>query len=157
MTAPDDGVRKGVPAQALYISLGALVVPAGAALLVPDILGEQGVLIWLLALTPAFLLAYYKGWRGAALALAAGMATLSITQVVAILMGLTIPDGLFGVVVAYIGITLCIGWLAEVLLRDKKRMEGMAFEDGLTRLPNRRHGRVFLENEFAAAQRGRLL
>ena len=157
MTAPDDGVRKGVPAQALYISLGALVVPAGAALLVPDILGEQGVLIWLLALTPAFLLAYYKGWRGAALALAAGMATLSITQVIALLMGLTIPDGLFGVVVAYIVITLCIGWLAEVLLRDKKRMEGMAFEDGLTHLPNRRHARVFLENEFAAAQRGRLL
>ena len=102
MTAPDDGVRKGVPAQALYISLGALVVPAGAALLVPDILGEQSVLIWLLALTPAFLLAYYKGWRGAALALAAGMATLSITQVIALLIGLTIPDGLFGVVVAYI-------------------------------------------------------
>ena len=141
----------------LYISLGALVVPAGAALLVSDILGEQGVLIWLLALTPAFLLAYYKGWRGAALALAAGMATLSITQVIALLMGLTIPDGLFGVVVAYIVITLCIGWLAEVLLRDKKRMEGMALEDGLTHLPNRRHARVFLENEFAAAQRGRLL
>ena len=59
MTTPDDGVPKGVPAQALYISLGALVVPAGVALLVPEILGEQGVLIWLLALTPAFLLAYY--------------------------------------------------------------------------------------------------
>ncbi len=157
MTAPDDGSPKDVPARALYISLGALSVPAGSALLAPDNLGEQGVFLWLLALIPAFLLAYQRGWRGAAVALAAGMATLSVTQVVALLMGLTIPDGLFAVVVAYIVITLGVGWMAEVLLRDKERMEGMAFEDGLTHLPNRRHARVFLENEFAAAQRGRLL
>ncbi len=157
MTAPDDGSTPTVPARALVISLGALAVPAGSALLVPDILGEHGAFLWLLALVPAFLLAYYKGWRGAAVALAAGMATLSVTQVVALLMGLTIPDGLFAVVVAYIVITLGVGWMAEVLLRDKMRMEGMAFEDGLTHLPNRRHARVFLENEFAAAQRGRLM
>ena len=157
MTAPDDGAPRAVPARALYISLAALAIPAGAALVVPDMLGDQGVLLWLLALIPAFLFAYYRGWRGAAVALAGGMATLSITQVIALLMGLTIPDGLFAVVVAYIVITLGVGWMAEVLLRDKKLMEGMAFEDGLTRLPNRRHARVFLENEFAAAQRGRLL
>lgn len=157
MTAPDDGAPKGVPVRALYLSLGALVVPAGVGLLVPDILGEHGALLWLSALIPAFLLAYYKGWRGAAMALAAGMATLAVTQVIALLLGQTLPSGLFSVVVAYIVIILGIGWLAEVLLRDKNRMEGMAFEDALTHLPNRRHARVFLENEFAAAQRGRLL
>ena len=157
MTAPDDGSPTRVPPRALVISLGALAAPAGAALFVPEMLGEQGVFLWLMALVPAFLLAYYRGWRGAAVALAAGMATLSVTQVVALLMGLTLPDGLFAVVVAYIVITLGVGWMAEVLLRDKQRMEGMAFEDGLTHLPNRRHARVFLENEFAAAQRGRLM
>jgi predicted signal transduction protein with EAL and GGDEF domain len=157
MTSHDDGSRKGVPARALFLSLAALAVPSGAALLVPDILGEQSVFLWLLALIPAFLLAYHRGWQGAAAALAAGMVTLSITQVVAQLIGHSIPEGLFPVVVAYIVITLGVGWMAEVLLRDKDRMEGMAFEDGLTRLPHRRHARVFLENEFAAAQRGRLL
>ena len=34
-------------------------------------------------------------------------------------------------------------------------VEDMAFTDHLTRLPNRRHGRLFLENAFAAAERGR--
>ena len=144
MTAPDDGSHKGVPARALFISLAALSVPAGAALLVPDMLGAQGALLWLLALVPAFLLAYYRGWRGAAVALASGMATLSVTQVIALLLGLTVPEGLFAVVVAYIIITLGVGWMAEILLRDKELMEGMAFEDGLTKLPNRRHARVFL-------------
>ncbi len=85
------------------------------------------------------------------------MATLSVTQVIALLLGLTVPEGLFAVVVAYIIITLGVGWMVEILLRDKELMEGMAFEDGLTKLPNRRHARVFLETEFAAAQRGRLL
>ena len=110
-----------------------------------------------MALVPAFLLAYYGGWRGAAVALAGGMATLSVTQVMALLIGLTIPDRLLAVVVVHMTITLGGGWMAEVLLRDKRRMEGMAFEDGLTHLPNRPHARVLLENEFAVAQRGRLL
>lgn len=157
MTTPDAGGSNRVPPRALVLSLATLLVPVGGSLLIPDQLGEAGALLWLLALVPAFLLAYYRGWRGAATALAAGMATLSLTQVVASLLELEIPDTLLGIVVAYIVITLAIGWLAEILLRDKATMEGMAFTDGLTQLPNRRHARVFLENEFAAAQRGRLL
>lgn len=43
----------------------------------PQGLADYGTLLWLLALVPAFLLAYYRGWQGAATALAAGMATLS--------------------------------------------------------------------------------
>jgi len=79
------------------------------ALLFPDGLAEYGALLWLLALVPAFLLAYYRGWRGAATALAAGMATLSLTEVAAAWTGHALPDLLVGVVAAYVTITLGIG------------------------------------------------
>ena len=59
------------------------------------------------------LLAYHRGWKGAATALALGMASLSVTQVVATAMNIELPDLLLGVVVAYIGITLGIGAMAE--------------------------------------------
>lgn len=156
MTRPESRIRK-VPARAVLLSAGALLVPVLGALKLPNALGEYGALLWLLALVPAFLLAYYKGWRGVATALAAGMATLSLTQVAASWLLLRIPDLLLGVVVAYLAIAMGIGLLAEFLHRDRDLVEDMAFTDILTRLPNRRHARVFLENEFAAAQRGRVL
>ena len=58
---------------------------------------------------------------------------------------------------SYVVIALGIGWVAEVLHRERARVQSLAFTDLLTRLPNRRHARVFLENEFAAAERGRAL
>ena len=149
--------RRRVPLRALLLSLAALAVPVAGALLFPDGLAEYGALLWLLALVPAFLLAYYRGWSGAATALAAGMATLSLTEVAAAWTGRALPDLLVGVVAAYVAITLGIGWLAELLHQEKDEVEDMAFTDPLTHLPNRRHARAFLENEFAAAERGRLL
>ena len=146
-----------VPLRALIISLAALAVPAIAALLFSEFLGQYGPLLWLLLLVPAFLLAYYRGWRGVATALAAGMATLSTTQVVTSWMGIAVPDLLLGVVVVYLAIALGVGWLAESLHRDREEVEDMALTDTLTGLPNRRHALVFLENEFAAAERGGVL
>src|SRR5688500_4033263 len=154
--APDRS-RRRAPTRALLLSLAALGVPVAGALVFPEGLAEYGSLLWLLALIPAFLLAYYRAWRGAATALAAGMATLSLTEAVATWSGRSVPDLLLGVVIAYVAITLGIGWLAEQLHQDKDEVEDMAFTDILTHLPNRRHARVFLENEFAAAERGRLL
>jgi len=52
--------RRRVPIRALLISLAALAVPVAGALLFPDGLAEYGALLWLLALVPAFLLAYYR-------------------------------------------------------------------------------------------------
>ncbi len=147
-----------VPPRALLISLVALLIPVAGDLFLPrQILGSHQALLWLVALIPAFLLAYHKGWRGAATALAAGMATLAFTQAMANFLDRPIPDLLFGVVVAYVGLALGIGWMAEQLHRDREDVEDLAFTDILTHLPNRRHARVFLENEFAAAERGRLL
>ena len=106
MTAPDDGAPRRVPARALFFLSAPwpyLRAPHSSSP-PPDILGEQGVLLWLLALVPAFLLAYYRGWRGAAVALAGGMATLSITHVITLLIGLNVPDGLFAVVIAHVAV-----------------------------------------------------
>ena len=155
--SPTEPGRSSVPTRALLISLGALAVPVFGALAVPDQLGEYGALLWLVALIPAFLFAYHRGWQGAATALAAGMATLSVTQAIASGIGLAVPDLLLGIVVAYITISLAVGWLAEIMHRDRHEVVEMAFTDGLTSLPNRRHAEVFLENEFEAARRGRKL
>ncbi len=157
MSIDPDRSRRRVPPRALLLSLAALVVPVVAALAFPDRLAEYATLLWLLALVPPFLLAYYRGWRGAATALAAGMATLSVTEAMAGWLGQPVPDLLLGVVVIYVATALGIGWLAERLHQDKDEVEDMALTDILTHLPNRRHARVFLKNEFAAAERGRLL
>ncbi|MDP3774242.1 MAG: ATP-binding protein [Gemmatimonadales bacterium] len=76
-------------------------------------------MLWLLALVPAFLLAYYRGWRGVSLAFGAGMAVLVITQLGATLTDRPPADSplLLLVIAAYVGITLGIGWLTE-MLRD---------------------------------------
>jgi putative two-component system response regulator len=146
-----------VPPRAVVLSTAALAVPVLGALQFPEQLGEHGALLWLTVLLPAFILAYYRAWRGIATALALGVATLSVTQGVALFMGRTVPDMLLGVVVAYVAIALGIGWLAENFHQDRAEVEDMAFTDILTHLPNRRHARLFLEKEFAAAERGRQL
>ena len=146
-----------VPLRGLGLSLTALAVPVLGALVFPGYLGEAGALLWLLALVPAFLLAYYRGWRGVATALALGMAVLTLTQVVATVLAREIPDLLFWIVVAYLGISVGIGWVTELLHRKRAEVENLALTDLLTRLPNRRHARAFLQNEFGAAERGRPL
>lgn len=144
-----------VPRRALWLSLAALVAPVAAAFWAPESLARYTSLLWLTALLPAFLLAFYRGWRGVATSLALGMATLSVTQAVSVWIGRPVPDLLMAVVVAYLVISLGIGWLAEQLHQEREEATDMAFTDLLTGLPNRRHASIFLRDEFAAAQRGR--
>lgn len=146
-----------VPPSALGVSLIALAVPVIGSLWMPEAWEDHAALLWLLALVPAFLLAYHRGWKGVATALAAGMAALSVTQAVAIALGREIPDLLASVVVAYLAIALAVGWLAERFRGDVRQVGELALTDSLTGLPNRRHAHVVLENEFAAAVRGRPL
>ncbi|MFQ5537258.1 MAG: diguanylate cyclase [Gemmatimonadota bacterium] len=146
-----------VPPRALALSLGALAVPVASAFWPAARSSESAALLWLLALVPAFLLAYYRGWRGIATALALGMALLALTEVAVILGGRPLPGILPAVVVAYVAIALGVGWMASALHKDRALAADMAFTDILTGLPNRRHCRLFLENEFAAAERGRPL
>ena len=146
-----------VPRRALWFSVAALAVPVAAAFFSPEANSEFAALLWLLALIPALLLAYYRGWRGVATALAFGMATLSVTHAILAAMQRTAPDLLLGVVIAYLAISLGLGWLAEVVQRERARVLALALTDPLTQLANRRHVYLVLGTEFAAAQRGRPL
>jgi len=146
-----------VPIRALVLSLGSLAVPVAAVLVFPEwAQDEQGVLIWLTSLVPAFLLAYYRGLRGIALAVAGGMAVLSLTQVAVLLLGETAPNWyvLLAVVAVYVGICIALAVFAEVLHRERRTAEALALLDALTGLPNRRHAEVTLDAQFAAAGRG---
>lgn len=146
-----------VPIRALVLSLGSLAVPVAAVLVFPEwAQDEQGVLIWLTSLVPAFLLAYYRGLRGVALAVAGGMAVLSLTQVAVLLLGKIAPNWfvLLAVVAVYVGICIALAVFAEVLHRERHAAEALALVDELTGLPNRRHAEVTLDAQFAAAGRG---
>ena len=56
--------------------------PGPGDALLPEWLERDGaLLVGLPALLPAFLLTYHRGWQGASLALAAGMAVLALTQI----------------------------------------------------------------------------
>lgn len=154
----DDPPPARVPPRALGISCAALLVPLYAGIFAPEAAREFEILLWLLALVPAFLLAYYRGWAGATLALAAGMGVLAVTQAAIAAWGGGVSwPVLLMAVVAYIAITLGVGWMSELLHRERARVERLALTDELTGLANRRHARAVLERDFAAAQRGRAL
>jgi diguanylate cyclase (GGDEF)-like protein/PAS domain S-box-containing protein len=146
--------------RAVLLSLpAALAIPVAGAFLLPVELADYEALLWLLALIPAFLLAYHRGWRGAATTLAFGMVVLSITYAATQALGRPVPHLLWGVLTFYVGITLGIGWLAERVSRKKydEASSTLALRDPLTELPNRRYAEVYLDQEFAAAERGRSL
>ncbi len=149
-----------VPPRALALSLAALAIPVLATTLLPEWLERDGaLLIWLPALLPTFLLTYYRGRRGASLALAAGMATLALTQVEIILLDLAPPQwGLvLTVVVILVSVCLGTGWLGELLDQERERAARSALNDVLTGLANRRYFQMFLDTAWAAAVRGREL
>jgi len=145
-----------VPVRALVLSLGALVVPVAAVVVFPDwVQDDQGVLLWLTSLVPAFLFAYYRGLRGVAVALAGGMAVLSLTQVAVLVFGSAAPNWylLLAVVAVYVGICIGLAVFAEILIRERRAAEALALLDVLTGLPNRRHAEIILDTQFAAAVR----
>lgn len=154
---PPRRIRK-VPPRALAISVLALAIPLTVAVVLPEWFeGDGTLLVWLPVLLPAFLLSYHKGWPGASLALAAGMATLALTQVEVVLLDVAVPrwNFVFGLVTILLVVTLGSGWLAELLLREREKAEADALTDALTGLPNRRHAMIFMEAAWGASLRGR--
>jgi len=153
----DVDLQRPIPLQALLLSFAALLIPILAALLFPNFSGgDTGLLIWLTALVPAFLLTYYRGWSGASLALAMGMAALVLTQVALILAGIHVDNWplLAGIIFVFLGTCLGVGWVTELLHVERRKAERLSLIDQLTGVPNRRHAVVFVEAAFAAAQRG---
>jgi diguanylate cyclase (GGDEF)-like protein len=151
--------RRGavVPKQALLLSLLSLWVPVLSSAFFPDWTGENvGVLVWLLALVPGFLLSYYRGWKGASVALAGGMAAFSVAQALAVATHATVPppEVLMGVVTVLTTVSLGSGVISTLFRRALERAEQMALTDPGTGMPNRRHALMELERAFAAAERG---
>jgi diguanylate cyclase (GGDEF)-like protein len=148
-----------MPRSALLLCIAALLVPAVATLAFPSETAAHRVLVWLVLLVPAFLLAFFRGWKGVATSLAAGMAVLVMVQVGLVAMGRMVANWplLVGVICAYILIALGIGFLSDRLHVEREHAEELALTDELTSMPNRRHVRLILEREFAAAVRGRPL
>lgn len=144
--------RPRIPARAVALSIAALAVPFASSQWAVD--APASPLIWLVALIPAFLLAYYHGWQGVATALAAAMATLALSNVVLMQRGLAVNEMiLLAVVSVFIATCLGIGWLSEAMHASRARAELAALTDDLTGLPNRRRIRMFLDNQLSAARR----
>jgi diguanylate cyclase (GGDEF)-like protein len=160
MPAPASlSLTRRLPVTAAAISAAALAVPVLASLLAPGYFAEYALLLWLLAVIPPFLLAYYRGWQGAAAALAAAMAVLSTTQAILLNFGKQLDNWpvLLASVGLYTVVTLGIGMVTELLHRAREEAAELALTDELTGLPNRRYARLILEKEFEAARRGRPL
>jgi diguanylate cyclase (GGDEF)-like protein len=151
--------RPDIPIRPLLLAFGALLVPSVVTLFFSDFFGPYEALLWLSALIPAFLLAYYRGWRGVAMAMAIGMGVLVLVQVATLVLGRSIErDALFvGVITACIGIGLGLGILSELIHRERDRAQAAALTDPLTGIPNRRYADLALAREFAGARRGRVL
>ena len=159
MIDPRPGVDEttgSVPPRALAISLAALVVAGMAAILWPSSLDELAGLVWLLALVPAFLFAYHRGWEGATAGLLVAMILMIAIEIVpALIIGTEVDWRIAGgVAVVFIAASLGLGGLAEMLRRQKTSAMQLAFHDTLTGLPNRRMLDLFLQQHFAASQRG---
>ena len=150
------GTTGPVPGSAMAVSMLALVVAAGAAVLWPQSLRQYSSLAWLLALVPCMLLAYHKGWRGAAGATAMTMATIALTQALLVVWLHTAVDWrVLGVaVLTFLSVSLVVGVLSQLHHRDRQRDAGAAYADVETGLPNQRILDLFLIRYFATARRG---
>ena len=156
MTAVWHFARPEIPRRAILLCLAALAVPVIYTLSWAGPNSDVEPLLWLLALVPAFLLAYYRGWRGAATALALGMVLLTITQLILIYRGDDLPNWplLFWTTIAFLAIGITLGWTSELLHGRRAEAERLALTDDLTGIWNRRRVRMFLETQFERAQLG---
>lgn len=146
-----------VPLPGWGLSLLALAIPVLVSVLAPDWASrDAGVFVWLPVLIPPFLLGYYRGWKGAAVALLIGVAALVLASLAASggMDAAAGSPGVFWMVATYAAICLGAGLVSEFLQRDSAVEGAMALTDPMTGMPNRRHALVFLEAAFASAVRG---
>jgi diguanylate cyclase len=147
-----------IPHTGLVLSFGALLVPVIGTFWFPEASREYLPLLWLVALIPAFLLAYYRGWIGVAVAMLVGMVLLTAVQLAVLVLHIETNWILLTAVVgAYVSIGLSLGLVSELLHQERAEAERLALLDDMTGIPNRRLANLFIAKEFAAAERGRPL
>jgi diguanylate cyclase (GGDEF)-like protein len=150
--------RRPMPLRAFVISVAAMAIPPVSQAVLPAAIQEQyGLLLWTTILVPAFFLAYYRGTRGIAEAVAAGMAILALTQAAVLALGKASPDWtlIFIGLAVYLGICGALAVMLEKLHRDQGGPGQLPMFDTVTGLPNRRFLDMMLQSQFAAAVRGR--
>lgn len=147
--------RPRPPLRALVLSIACLIAAAVASLALSEAGGEGSGFVWILALVPVFLFAYYRGWKGAAAAAAAAMVALTAAHLVEMeILTETVDWRFFGAATALlIPVTLGAGALSERLHRQKVLALEMAYRDPLTHLANRRLLREHTEKALARAER----
>jgi diguanylate cyclase (GGDEF)-like protein len=145
-----------VPPRALALSLLALVVAGATNVLLPATMQDFSAYLWLLALVPPFLFAYYRGWEGAAAGLGAAMVVLIGMQFIPGLLSETPPDwratgATAGVFLVF---SMGIGWGSEKMQRSTFDALSLAYADALTGLGNRRVLDFVLDKHVAGVRRG---
>ncbi len=152
-----DHLPAHVPPTALVLSCMALITAVVGSLLWPNSVDEYSALIWLLAIVPAFLFAYYKGWPGATAVLISAMVLLAILEVgFSLLISGEVAWWIVGAVtVVLISVSMGAGLISEAHRGQTAEALKLAYADPLTGLPNRRVLQMFLSREFAATTRGR--
>ncbi len=138
--------------RAFWLSAMALLVPIVAAQVGPRAaLDDLGFLTWVLALVPAFLLAYYRGWVGSTLALALGMIGITMSHVVITARGGVEPSVavIAPLLLSFIVVTVGVGVLTEAIRSGSTGLAGLT--DPETGLPNDIHLGIALDTTLAAA------
>lgn len=135
--------RRSTPARALALSVTCLAIAAGFGLLRIEGSGEHLGMVWMLALIPAFLLSYHRGWRGAATALVVGMLVLTLVELGGpMVLEAGVDWWVYGLAsTAFVVVSLGTGVSAEMLHRtgadpramDRRRRESEELERALDR------------------------
>ncbi len=151
-----------LPRSTLLASVVLFAIAIGSVFLAPERAVGLGVLIWITAVIPAFLLAHARGLGGATLTLAAGMAAIAVAQ--AAMAALDPSEATDAAprlpavnVAVYVGVAVGIVILVELLYRERRKAAAAALIDRATGLPTERYATMVVEQEFAAAERGRPL
>ncbi len=147
--------RTRTPPRALALTLVCLGAALAATLTWPESSRRLSGFVWVLGVIPVFLLAHYRGWRGAAAVSGLAMALM----VGAVLYRTVIADQpvdwwLFGIGTGLVvPATLGAGVLSESLHREKLLALVLAYRDPLTGLANRRLLREHAVRMMAEADR----
>ena len=110
-------------------------------------------ILWISALVPALLFAFYRGLNDAALVVAAAMCAVALFRVAGVA-----SDGVQGVGLPSPPIALAMIFgvpvLIELRYREHRRANRNSLMDAVSGLPNREYFDLSLERAFAAARRG---
>lgn len=148
--------RERTPARALGLTLACLATAVAATLVWPETARRLSGFVWVLGVIPVFLLAHYRGWRGAAAASALVMALMVGTVLYrTVIGGRPVDWWLFATGTALVvPATLGAGALSESMHREKLLALVLAYRDPLTGLANRRLLREHAGRMMAEVDRG---